>query len=91
MSGRQSIILPDNNPTFSSKSKNQKRLSEKNQAASFIQEFIWITSISGELFDIVEYADLVIGQGLRTVVHARGLQHRGNHIFLVTPGNKLVS
>lgn len=46
--------------------------------------------MSDELLDIVDDNDLVIGQELRTVVHQRGLQHRGVHIFLVTPDNKLV-
>jgi isopentenyldiphosphate isomerase len=43
-----------------------------------------------ELLDIVDDDDLVIGQELRAVVHQRGWQHRGIHIFLVTPENKLV-
>jgi 16S rRNA (adenine1518-N6/adenine1519-N6)-dimethyltransferase len=46
--------------------------------------------MSGELLDIVDDTDLVIGQELRAVIHARGLQHRGVHIFLITPENKLV-
>jgi len=46
--------------------------------------------MSDELLDVVDDADLVIGQELRTEVHRRGLQHRGVHIFLVTPENKLV-
>ena len=32
----------------------------------------------------------LLGQELRTVVHSRGLQHRGIHIFLVAPENKLI-
>ncbi len=47
-------------------------------------------SMSDELLDIVDDADRIIGQELRAVVHQRGLQHRGVHIFLVTPENKLV-
>jgi isopentenyldiphosphate isomerase len=47
-------------------------------------------SMSEELLDIVDDTDLVIGQEVRSVVHQRGLQHRGVHIFLVTPENKLV-
>lgn len=43
-----------------------------------------------ELLDVVDDADLVIGQELRAVVHQHGLQHRGVHIFLITPENKLV-
>jgi len=46
--------------------------------------------MSDELLDIVDDTDLVIGQELRAVVHTRGLQHRGVHIFLVTTDNKLV-
>ncbi len=46
--------------------------------------------MSDEILDIVDDTDLVVGQALRTVVHQCGLQHRGVHIFLVTPGNKLV-
>jgi len=48
------------------------------------------TNMSDELLDIVDDADLVIGQEMRSVVHQRGLQHRGVHAFLVTPENKLV-
>jgi isopentenyldiphosphate isomerase len=46
--------------------------------------------MSDELLDIVDDADVVIGQEFRTVVHQRGLQHRGVHIFLVTPENRLL-
>ena len=46
--------------------------------------------MSDELLDIVDDADLVIGQELRRVVHELGLQHRGVHIFLVTPDGKLL-
>ena len=46
--------------------------------------------MSYELLDIVDDTDLVIGQEWRAVVHQRGLQHRGIHIFLVTPGGKLL-
>jgi isopentenyldiphosphate isomerase len=48
------------------------------------------TNMSDELLDIVDDADLVTGQELRSVVHQRGLQHRGVHIFLVTPNGKLL-
>jgi len=48
------------------------------------------TSMSDELLDIVDDADLVAGQELRAVVHQRGLQHRGVHVFLVTPDGKLL-
>ena len=46
--------------------------------------------MSDELLDVVDDSDLVIGQDLRAMVHKRGSQHRGIHIFLVTPENKLV-
>ena len=46
--------------------------------------------MSDELLDVVDDADLVTGQELRAVVHQRGLQHRGVHIFLVTPENKML-
>jgi isopentenyl-diphosphate Delta-isomerase len=47
-------------------------------------------SMPEELLDVVDDADLVIGQEFRAAVHLRGLQHRGVHIFLVTAENKLV-
>ncbi len=46
--------------------------------------------MSDELLDIVDDDDLVTGQNMRAVVHQRGLQHRGVHIFLVTPEGKLL-
>ena len=46
--------------------------------------------MSDELLDIVDDADLVTGQELRAIVHRRGLQHRGVHIFLVAPEGKLL-
>jgi isopentenyldiphosphate isomerase len=46
--------------------------------------------MSDELLDIVDDDDLVTGQALRAVVHQRGLQHRGVHIFMVTPQGKLI-
>ena len=46
--------------------------------------------MSDELLDIVDDTDRIIGQELRAVVHQHGLQHRGVHVFLVTPENKLV-
>jgi len=48
------------------------------------------TVLSDELLDIVDDNDLVTGQEMRAVVHQRGLQHRGIHIFLITPGGKLL-
>jgi len=46
--------------------------------------------MSDEFLDIVDDADLVTNQQLRSVAHQRGLQHRGVHIFLVTPEGKLL-
>jgi len=46
--------------------------------------------MSDELLDIVDDIDLVIGQEWRAVVYQCGLQHRGIHIFLVTPEGKLL-
>jgi isopentenyl-diphosphate delta-isomerase type 1 len=46
--------------------------------------------MSDELLDIVDDTDQVMGQEWRAVVHQRGLQHRGIHIFLVTPEGKLL-
>jgi isopentenyldiphosphate isomerase len=50
----------------------------------------WRKDMPDELLDIVDDSDLVIGQEFRAVVHQRGLQHRGIHIFLVTPEHKLI-
>jgi len=46
--------------------------------------------MSDELLDIVDDNDRVTGQEMRSVVHQRGLQHRGVHVFLVTPQGKLI-
>lgn len=46
--------------------------------------------MSDELLDIVDDNDLVTGQEMRAAIHRRGLQHRGIHIFLVTPEGKLL-
>jgi isopentenyldiphosphate isomerase len=43
-----------------------------------------------ELLDIVNDYDVVISQEMRSFVHRRGLQHRGVHVFLVTPEGKLL-
>jgi len=43
-----------------------------------------------ELFDIVDEHDHVIGQAMRSVVHQRGLWHRGVHVLLFTPDGKLL-
>ena len=46
--------------------------------------------MSDELLDIVDDDDNVAGQELRTVVHQRGLQHRGVHVFLFTQEGRLL-
>ncbi len=46
--------------------------------------------MSDELLDIVNDADMVVGKELRAIVHQRGMQHRGVHVFLVTPEDKLI-
>jgi isopentenyldiphosphate isomerase len=43
-----------------------------------------------ELLDIVDDDDRVTGQETRIVIHRRGLQHRGVHVFLVTPEGKIL-
>ncbi|HEY5730240.1 MAG TPA: NUDIX domain-containing protein [Anaerolineales bacterium] len=43
-----------------------------------------------ELFDIINENDQVIGQEMRSVVHQRGMWHRGAHVLLFTPGGKLL-
>ena len=44
-----------------------------------------------ELLDVVNDADAVTIQSMRSVVHERGLLHRGVHILLFTPdGNLLI-
>ena len=43
-----------------------------------------------ELFDVVDENDKVIGQEMRSVVHQRGLWHRGAHVLLFTPDDKLI-
>ena len=46
--------------------------------------------MSDELLDIVDDDDNVTGQELRSVVHQRGLQHRGAHVFLLTRDGRLL-
>jgi hypothetical protein len=41
--------------------------------------------MSDELLDIVDDDDLVTSQEMSALVRQSGLQHRGVHIFLVTP------
>lgn len=43
-----------------------------------------------ELLDIVDDNDHIIGQESRAVVHQRGLQHRGVHVFLFTDDGKML-
>ena len=43
-----------------------------------------------ELFDVIDESDVVIGQEMRSVVHQRGLWHRGVHVFLFTHEGKLL-
>jgi isopentenyl-diphosphate delta-isomerase len=46
--------------------------------------------MSEELFDVVNESDVVIGQELRSIVHQRGLWHRGVHVLLFTREGKLL-
>jgi isopentenyldiphosphate isomerase len=46
--------------------------------------------MADELLDIVNDEDMVIAQEMRSVVHRLGLQHRGVHVFLVTPDGRLL-
>jgi len=43
-----------------------------------------------ELFDVIDEDDNVTGQETRSVVHQRGLWHRGVHVFLFTGEGKLL-
>jgi len=43
-----------------------------------------------EFLDVVSHNDTVIGRQLRSVVHERGLTHRGVHVFLFTPDGRLL-
>jgi isopentenyl-diphosphate delta-isomerase type 1 len=43
-----------------------------------------------EMLDIVDDNDNVIGREGRSVAHARGLQHRGVHVFLFMPDGRLL-
>lgn len=43
-----------------------------------------------ELFDVVNEEDIVIGQEMRSIVHQRGLWHRGVHVLLFTNEGKLL-
>jgi isopentenyldiphosphate isomerase len=52
--------------------------------------FLWNNQMPDELLDIVNDDDIVTGQEMRSIVHKRGLQHRGVHVFLVTPEGRLL-
>ena len=43
-----------------------------------------------ELFDVIDEEDKVIGQEMRSVVHQRGLWHRGVHVLLFIQDEKLL-
>ena len=43
-----------------------------------------------ELFDVIDDEDNVISQEMRSVVHQRGLWHRGVHVFLFNYDGKLL-
>lgn len=43
-----------------------------------------------ELLDIVSDDDTVTGQEMRSIVHQRGLQHRGVHVFLFNEQGKML-
>ncbi len=43
-----------------------------------------------ELLDIVDNQDNLISQESRSVVHQKGLLHRGVHVFLVAPDGRLL-
>jgi isopentenyldiphosphate isomerase len=43
-----------------------------------------------ELLDVVNDNDVVIAQEMRSIVHLKGFQHRGVHVFLVTSDGKLL-
>jgi isopentenyl-diphosphate delta-isomerase type 1 len=56
-----------------------------------IQEQIKDTSdMTDEIFDIINEKDIVIGQETRSIVHQRGLWHRGVHVLLFTQDGKLL-
>ncbi len=49
-----------------------------------------MTNPPGEFFDVVNEANVVIGQAARTLVHQRGLWHRGANVFLFARDGKLL-
>jgi 16S rRNA (adenine1518-N6/adenine1519-N6)-dimethyltransferase len=48
------------------------------------------SDMTDEIFDIVDEKDVVIGQEMRSIVHQRGLWHRGVHVLLFTQAGKLL-
>lgn len=46
--------------------------------------------MADELLDIVNDQDVVVGQEMRSVVHQKGLQHRGVHVFLFSDDGKML-
>lgn len=46
--------------------------------------------MADELLDVVNEKDIVIEQAMRSVVHVRGLWHRGVHVFLFDNGGRLL-
>lgn len=44
----------------------------------------------GEVFDVVDEDDVVIGQTTRDEVHAKGLLHRAVHVFAISPKGELL-
>jgi isopentenyl-diphosphate delta-isomerase len=49
-----------------------------------------VLKMPDELFDVVNEQDIVLGQEMRSVVHQRGLWHRGVHVLLFTREGKLL-
>lgn len=43
-----------------------------------------------EMLDVVNDEDMIIGQESRLLVHEKGLQHRGVHVFLFTVDGKML-
>jgi isopentenyldiphosphate isomerase len=46
--------------------------------------------VAEEYLDVVDENNRVIGREVRSVIHRTGRWHRGVHIFLFTPGRKLL-
>ena len=47
-------------------------------------------AMTDELLDVVNDDDTITAQEMRSAVHRLGLQHRGVHVFLITPQDKLL-